>query len=300
MITELSILIPVFNNDVRPLVTELHAQCRQQAVKYEILLFDDASEERIRAINRQLAELPHVIYQELPQNIGRAAIRNKLATAAAYEYLLMLDNDCLPSRKDFVSYYLHEAAGEAVVAGGVAYQQEAPDRIYRLHWKYGQRAAKTVDERRKEPYKNIFLSNVLVKKALFLQYQLCESLKDYGHEDTLFALQLERQGVQVKHIENPAVHLGLEPTDVFLAKTEQAVANLVKLYVRGEQLDTLKLVKAYKLLQEKGLEKSFLSAYRGMRKIIRKNLYATRPSMFFFDLYRLFLFTRKLQNDTQL
>ena len=297
MITELSILIPVFNNDVRPLVKELHTQCQQLPVKFEILLFDDASEERFRAINRELANLPHIIYKELPQNIGRAAIRNKLATAAAYEYLLMLDNDCQPSRKDFVSCYLHEAVGEAVVVGGVAYQADAPEQIYRLHWKYGQRAAKPLAARQQEPYKNIYLSNVLVKKALFLQYQLCESLQDYGHEDTIFALQLEHHAVPVKHIQNPVLHLGLEPTAIFLEKTEQAVANLVKLYVRGEQLETLKLVKAYKLLKEKGLEKSFINAYSGMHKIVKRNLSSTWPSMFFFDLYRLFLFTRKMQNN---
>ena len=78
----LSVLIPVFNRDVTGLVHDLLAQVPDWAGPVEVLLLDDASADEFRQLNRPLAKLPGVQYQELPRNVGRAAIRNQLAAAA--------------------------------------------------------------------------------------------------------------------------------------------------------------------------------------------------------------------------
>ncbi|WP_460502244.1 glycosyltransferase family 2 protein, partial [Hymenobacter agri] len=89
----LSVLIPVYQREVSDLTRALLAQVLHWPGPVEILLFDDGSTENTRQRNRPLAALPGVRYHELPQNIGRAAIRNQLATSAQHEWLLLLDND---------------------------------------------------------------------------------------------------------------------------------------------------------------------------------------------------------------
>src|SRR5688572_12330280 len=93
MVSELSILIPIYNQDVLQLVSELLTQCRQITTRFEIILYDDASKDKYRKRHRYLNEEPEVRYVELRENIGRAAIRNRLAQDANFNYLLFLDND---------------------------------------------------------------------------------------------------------------------------------------------------------------------------------------------------------------
>ncbi|WP_187263661.1 glycosyltransferase family 2 protein [Pontibacter beigongshangensis] len=295
MISEVSILIPVFNYDVRPLVKELHRQCQQLELTFEILLFDDGSAENVKSQNRTLSNIPSVRYRELPENIGRSAIRNLLATEARYAYLLMLDNDCLPSDQHFMEAYVAAAEGQDIVVGGISYAATAPPPPFSLHYTYGKRAAKPASIRQDNPYGDVYLSNAIVKRDLFLELRLCESLKSYGHEDTIFALRLKQQQIRVRHIENTALHLGLEPTPVFLDKTEQAVENLVRLYRRGEQVEQLRLVQAYKKLQALHLDKAFSRLFPRFRRLFKLNFESSTPSLFLFDLYRLQLFCSKMQ-----
>lgn len=75
----LSILIPIYQFDVRPLIIDLLLQAGELDIPYELLCFDDGSSEDIRALNRELVALPGVIYREMPQNMGRSRIRTNWA-----------------------------------------------------------------------------------------------------------------------------------------------------------------------------------------------------------------------------
>ena len=44
----LSILIPVYNFDIIAFVTELHRLCEQEKIPFEIILLDDASDEKFK------------------------------------------------------------------------------------------------------------------------------------------------------------------------------------------------------------------------------------------------------------
>src|SRR5690606_40154735 len=79
----LSILIPTYQYNVLPLVKELHQQCSNYKVVFEILVMDDASPELV-VDHLQLALLPFCTYLSLDKNIGRAAVRNKLAAKAQF------------------------------------------------------------------------------------------------------------------------------------------------------------------------------------------------------------------------
>ncbi|MFD2515527.1 glycosyltransferase family 2 protein [Pontibacter locisalis] len=301
MVSEISILIPVFNQDVTAMVHTLLAQCNRQSIQFEIRLYDDGSEEEIKVLNRPLSRLDHVVYLELPKNVGRAAIRNKMANDAAHAHLLMLDNDCLPVSTNFLHNYLIAGVQNEVVIGGVAYVAKTPDKPYRLHWKYGkERGAKSAWQREKKPYVDIFLCNALVKKQTFLMFPLREKLKRYGHEDTVFAHELRRHKVQVKHIHNPVVHLGLEQTSDMLIKTSQAVHNLVQLYHDGEELDQIRLVKTFEFLGNLGLVNAYTLCFSKLEGIVKQNLYSKNPNLLLYDMYRLYLFGLKVKQEPQL
>src|SRR5690606_40419937 len=87
----LSILIPVYNYNITSLIKTLHEQCTAAGITYEILCFDDASDKQFKVQNKAVSKLDHVTYRELPQNLGRARIRNELGRAAKYNHLLFLD-----------------------------------------------------------------------------------------------------------------------------------------------------------------------------------------------------------------
>ncbi|WP_071885909.1 glycosyltransferase family 2 protein [Hymenobacter sedentarius] len=122
----LSVLIPVFNCDVNELVDSLLAQQTAWPGPVEILLFDDGSAENIRTLNRPLAHRPGVRYHELAHNVGRAAIRNRLAAAAQQEWLLLLDNDSLLPDARFLARYAAACHRAPVLIGGTCYTTLPP------------------------------------------------------------------------------------------------------------------------------------------------------------------------------
>ncbi|MEL6925904.1 MAG: glycosyltransferase family 2 protein, partial [Bacteroidota bacterium] len=131
----ISVCIPIYNFDVRPLVHTLHQQLLAAAVPFEIVLMDDASTQDFRQINAALESLQHCVYIQLSQNIGRAAIRNQLAQRAQYEALLFMDCDAKAPPRFIQKYMDSLREGAAVVVGGRSYSSTAPTDIrQRLRW----------------------------------------------------------------------------------------------------------------------------------------------------------------------
>ena len=76
-----------------PFVRDLHQSAIDAGIVFEIRIYDDESGKKWTKINEVLGDLDGVEYQSLPNNIGRSAIRNKLAEEANYPYLLFIDGD---------------------------------------------------------------------------------------------------------------------------------------------------------------------------------------------------------------
>lgn len=286
----LSILIPVFNRNVTLLVAALQAQTADWDGPVEILCLDDGSREEQKLANRQLAALPSVCYQELPHNVGRAAIRNRLASAARYEWLLLLDNDSLLPDSRFLARYMAARTHAPVVVGGTTYEHTAPHlpELY-LRWLYGrQREARSAAVRQHAPHGQLTLNNMLVQADVFRRFGLDEQLTRYGHEDTKFGWLLRQAGIAVQHLDNPVLHDGLEPATVFLRKSHEAVRNLALLY-RAEGLGSdTKLLKAALQLRRWGLAEAVRGAFRLRQKQVRRNLLSTQPSLRHLDALKLY------------
>jgi glycosyltransferase involved in cell wall biosynthesis len=293
MVSELSILIPVYNFEVTKLVSKLRDQCLQYSQRFEICIYDDCSDEKFRVKHRPLNEFPEVRYVELRQNIGRSALRNRLAQDANYNYLLFLDNDSAIPDKQFLKRYWEFPKKCDVLIGGTIYQKQAPSDLYMLRWRYGnEREARDADERSKHPYQSLTLNNMLIRKEVFLAHPLSTDIKGYGHEDTKFGWDLQKAGVQVCHINNPVIHLGLEPAFTFLKKTEEGIKNLHQLYLHQKNIPESKLIKSYEWLKRTGMRKPFMHIIRQFLPAIFKNLKSPDPNLRHFDIYKLYLFTK--------
>ncbi|HEY0067120.1 MAG TPA: glycosyltransferase, partial [Flavisolibacter sp.] len=212
----ISILVPVFNHDVAALVQELSSQLSLLDQPSEIIVADDRSADEYRQRNRSLQGLPDVQYTELPQNLGRLHIRLHLASLARYEWLLFLDSDSRIISPSFIKNYLQSLDNASgVVTGGRVYEKNPPsDCRFMLHWKYGSTRENIFRQKT-----GFLTNNFCIRQDLLRQLSFNTPWQGYGHEDTWIGIQFEQLHAQVKIIQNPVLHDGLEPAGIFLQKS---------------------------------------------------------------------------------
>lgn len=301
----LSILIPVYNFNIVSLVTAVHNQATQACIPFEIIVLDDCSAELLRHQNKEIDNLPGVRFIELKENIGRARIRNRLAEMAVYANLLFMDCDSEVPSDQFLVNYLPYCDREVVVCGGRIYQPDPPEeQEFMLRWLFGIRREQLPDViRNRNPYRSFMTNNFLIPKPVLLQIQFDEGIVRYGHEDTLFGLELKKKGVRIRHIQNPLVHVGLEISWEFIRKTSEGIENLCMLLREGkilrEDIRDIKLLRAYNLLRSFRLERAYPALYKFIGNPVMKNLLGSNPSIFAFDLYKLSIFTNLMLKDKE-
>ncbi|AMJ65866.1 glycosyltransferase family 2 protein [Hymenobacter sp. PAMC 26628] len=292
----LSVLIPVYNRPVAELTNALLAQAPQWPGPVEIYLLDDGSEGNCRCQNRPLGALPGVRYQELPRNVGRAAVRNLLAAGAQHAWLLLLDNTGQLPDGQFLARYAAALGAAPVLAGGVCYAPGPPaDPALRLRWLYGQqREVRPVAARQAAPYGQLLINNLLISKELLLRFPLDESLRGYGHEDTQLGWQLAAAAVPVQHLDNPVHHAGLETAAAFLEKSEQAVRNLAQLLREHRVESGAQLVQVAQRLRRAGLAPAARVALSAAAPALRRHLLGPRPTLAALDALKLLWLLRAL------
>ncbi|MEX1189825.1 MAG: glycosyltransferase [Bacteroidia bacterium] len=291
----LSILIPVFNVDVRELVKDLNQQVSLIGIDFEIRLYDDGSDAKYKSLTNELAEIQSVIIQDSDKNIGRSAIRNKLAKEAQGDWLWFLDCDGkVAQNQNLSSVFWKEKSENQIVSGGRIYQYESPENTkLQLHWLWGsQRELLDSKARMKDPVSHFLSNNFIVHKGLFQKLSFDTLLFGYGYEDTLFAAEAKTKGFEVKHIENPVLHDGLEPADAFLKKIEESLDNLHRLKdicaEKNIQFPVKsKLILAYRILNFPIIRQLFGSWFARNASIWRIQLLGKNPDLKTFDAYRL-------------
>ncbi len=288
----LSICIPIYNQHVKPLVTTLHKQAATLNAPVSIELLDDGSDEAYRQQNRSLQNLPLVRYEEMPSNLGRSRIRNLLAEKASHPYLLFLDCDTGVDDEGFLNTYTSLLKHSKVICGGHRYGACPDDPKLHLHWKVGSfREAKRAKTRQKKPYRSFMTANFLIEREVFLDIRFREEIQGYGHEDTLFGYDLKKRRLKILHIDNPVLHLGLEPAGLFLKKTEEGLENLLKTYALVQKDPVyVRMVKA--LQTYVSLKKWKISFIPGkliglLRIKMEKQLLGRHPKLSALDLYKL-------------
>ena len=224
----LSVLIPTYNFNSFPLVESVYNQLKESKIDFEIICLDDASQSDLNSQNQKINQLDFCSFSELETNMGRSAIRNFLVEKANYNWLLFLDGDVMPFSSNFINNYIEEITKNkfTVFCGGIKYQRDKENKES-LHVKHGiENEEVTSILRNKKPYKYFFTSNFLIKKDVFDLVKFEEKLIKYGREDFLFAKGLKEKGIQIHHISNEILHLGVEDDITFVNKTKQAMKNL--------------------------------------------------------------------------
>lgn len=300
----LSVLLPVYNFDIRDLVASISSQAKLAGIPFEIIVVDDASSERFRILNREAEKFEGVKYIEEEKNLGRSKIRNKLADLAKYDNLLYLDCDSSIDNPDFLQNYINKLDKYEVIYGGRKYNYTLPydDRL-KLHWLHGiKREQIPVGVRSSEPNKSFMTNNFVISKEAIEKVRFNEKIRGYGHEDTLFGYDLMKCNITIKHIDNPVIHLGLESSEEFLRKTREGILNLKRIMrINGNEKRLVKditLLAYYKKFQHAGLEGLIRYVFQKNEVRLRKNLMSKNPNLFLFDLYKLgYLCTIKAEQN---
>ena len=285
----LSVLIPNFNWDVSDLVKNLHFQLTNTAIDFEILVSDNAIDSEYCSANQKLNSLPHVSYRVNKEQNGRAQNRNALARAAKHQLILFLDGDAgLAANPEFISNYLNAFKPNTVVCGGTAYGPEPTDHKKMLRYVYGKgREELPPALRQQNAWAGFSAFNFLMEREVFLQFGFDEKMSQYGHEDTLFGNELKYRCININHISNPAEHLGLDSSEVFLAKSRQAVENLRDLISQGLVDEDVKLYAWFAKLRKTRMTAIIGSLFVKFQGKWEANLCGPNPSLKLFDLYRL-------------
>lgn len=282
----LSVCIPVFNTAVKTLVDALVQQLSTAGIEWEIVVTDDGStEEDVKTANSFLHNISSVRYFLWEINKGRSAARNFLAEKSQHAWLLFVDADSELINDEFIKKYLSAISNEnTVLVGGRVCGPKPVQCSKQLHWNY-------CTQRENANSRIGFASNnFCISRKLMVQVPFHTDLKGWGHEDTDVGLQLKKQGVVVRYIQNPVLHQHLEDAEVFIQKSEQAISNLLLLEQRWSSEALAKEVKLYKWflkVRQWQFTSIMLFFWRNNKKGIIRQLYSCKPSLKLFDFYRL-------------
>ncbi len=271
----LSICIPLYNFDVNPLISQLYHQMMTLGVDAEIIILDDGSSVFFPMTVKEST----VHYHKLERNIGRSKCRNQLAKLAKFEYLLFLDCDSIPVHEHFLKDYIEAKNNAAVVCGGTKYKVNDSSN---LRVKFGIQR-ETINKKG-----SFFSNNFLIKKSIFDHIRFEDKITEYGHEDTIFGMQVLENGHEIKNINNPVYHTGIESNDIYVQKVERSLENLIKIRTFYPKIiETSTVLKTAHFLTKFKLSPIIRHILSIFKTLLKQNLLSKTPNLLVFDLYKL-------------
>lgn len=294
---KISLLVPVFDYDIIALVHGMKSALGKVPEFCEILIGDDGSSSEYKEKYKALTD-EGVKLISLQKNIGRAAIRNKLAMEATGDYLLFIDADTVlqGTAEAYFRKWLPMMVIYKVICGGILYHDAPPgDPDKLLRWKYGKwREQRKASEKNKNPHEWFSTFNVLIEKTVFSKIRFNEELKQYGYEDTLMGYQMKKAGIDILHIDNGLIHEGLETNKEFLNKTKLGIENLSKLYDNVTDKKTfsrtVKILRTYNYMRFFRLTRILAGIYIRYRDRMEISLESGNISLLLFRFYKVSLF----------
>ena len=285
---DISILIPTYNTSCATLVGEIYEQAEILGINYEIIVAEDGSTDTacIKANEEALAPLPLGRHLVREKNVGRAAIRNFLASESKGTWLLFIDSDMTVNRPDFLQKYL-EADDGNVIDGGVSIDGNSSKLGGNLRFLYEKAAAQehTAKRRSLRPYHHLHTANLMVRRDVMLSCPFDERFRHYGYEDVLLGKQLRQQRVPILHIDNPLSFSTFEANRAFVSKTEEGIRTLHEFRddLRGYS-SLLTLAEGIHVAPVRWLLQLL---FRLFAAPMRRNLCGSRPCIRLFKLYKL-------------
>ncbi len=299
----LSICIPVYNFDVRPLINALEKQISAIETPVNLILIDDGSEQ-VHHLANASAAVNHQ-YIRLERNIGRAKIRNLFLNYTDAEFLLFLDCDVI-TPPNFIQTYLTviRKTSPKVMCGGRIYPDAIADRSKLLSYRYGiYRESKPLEERKQNPNDSFMTNNFVVQSDILRQFPFNESLSGYGHEDTLLGFELKKAAIKITHIENPVINGDIETNAVYLEKTNQAIANLVQIVNSIESREaftqSVRLLRVYFYSLNAASRAFLILTFQLSKRLIVRALLSGKAPIWLFDFYKLGMLGEKVRGKNR-
>lgn len=230
----LSVLIPFFGDDPRPLLKAVDAQAVRLGVTIELVTLDDGSgdpalAEGVAAVIQALSTPGRLV--RLSLNQGRAKGRNRLARHARSDAFLFLDSDMRPDGEDFLACWLDLAQGGStpVACGGFKVDGSPQMAATELHRALANRSeCLPAAARRRAPAKYVFTNNLLVRREVLEAEPFDEGFVGWGWEDVEWGVRVSRRW-PILHIDNPAQNCGLANVETLLRKYQQAAPNFARM-----------------------------------------------------------------------
>lgn len=247
---------------------------------------DGSSNIEILEQNRQISQIAHCTYIRNSHNVGRSKIRNTLVSLAHYPYLVFLDSDMMPIRKDFALLYMQMCGKADVVCGGIKYHVKPGEATNPLRLMFGLDSEQaSASERQKTPYCKITPSNLMISSTVFEQVKFDENIVLYGYEDVLFAKELQANNISIAHIDNPAYHLDTDSSKAFLDKTRTSLEVLSSIEDRIGNMS--RIVSAYRKIERLHLTPLLSAFYSVTHRLMESNLLSDKPSHAVFNIYKI-------------
>lgn len=291
MKTELSILLPSFENECFELVRKLHRQCESvENLIYEIIVADDGSiDSSFIPTNRQINDLTGCRFIERGFNAGRAAIRNFLAHEAKGEWRLFLDSD-IDIEDGFITkylYYITYSTTPRALDGGVKVPDIPGLKKSNLRYIYEKsaEASHSAIKRSLHPYQHFHTANFIFHSSLLSSVAFDERIKRYGHEDILMGKSLQLANFPIQHVDVPVLLPHYETNETFVCKTEDALHTLFEF--RKDLRGYSTLLQLAERLKNFHLAWLLRIWHKKVGRQERKNLLSDHPSLLVFKLYKL-------------
>ncbi|MEP3653804.1 MAG: glycosyltransferase family 2 protein [Litorimonas sp.] len=228
---QLSVLIPFYKDDARALLKDLDSQLSDGQI--EVLFYDDGTNDTGLTANMRdavaTAKGPiRLITNE--NNQGRSAARNALFDAARGDWVLFLDADMRPARNVFLGNYISliESCGADILFGGFEVEAQQADADRDIHRALSEISdCLTLDERQAAGPQYVASSNLCVRRKVLEEEPFDSGFTGWGWEDSEWAARVSKRFTLV-HVDNPAIHLGLETTETLLKRFATSGANYLR------------------------------------------------------------------------
>lgn len=314
----LSVLIPAYNTDCSNLIAALYEQSCLLDVNVEIVVMEDGSTLFVEANSKMCQQLTDkkttvtIRHITLPRNIGRSAIRNRLGKEARHDWLIFMDCDSAIHNTAYLQNYLTAMLAldssqhstddmpaplcKEIICGGRIYMPRSayPPECSLHHTIGSKREPLLHPDAAVRPFMS---NNFAIRKDFFLTVGFSEEMNGYGHEDTRFGMEVLRRKGNVRYINNPVVHLGLDSNERFLTKYDESIRNLIHLdqtFLSPQESHSIRLLHTTHRLQRAGLLPLLKWVSPILLPAIRKQLKSTYPVTFLFDLYKILVISREM------
>lgn len=248
----LSVVTPFYRNDPSVLLEILSDQMAGEAV--ELILVDDGSGDQaitdtLEAKLNALSVPASLI--TLHQNQGRSAARNRLIAEAKAPVILFLDSDMAPDAPSFVQDWLKIARDPTaeIAYGGFSTLQVPDCAALALAKMVAEKSdCASARERSEKGALAVATSNLMVRKTILDETPFDAGFSGWGWEDVDWALRADAKGYQVRHVDIPATHLGLDDAATLLDKFAKAGPNFRRMIDRHPAMAELTGTKLARIL----------------------------------------------------